>query len=120
MQVLLAKHFQDTDKTGEEKKNADVESAGSDDGDETLQIRLPPRVTGGNDRWVEGSCNICLKDYEVGSNVVWATHEGCPHVFHEDCLLTWLGRGKKRCPVCRQWFVPPVKVEDLKKEMDHL
>jgi len=31
--------------------------------------------------------------------------------------MTWLVRGKKRCPVCRCWFVPPTKIVDQEKAL---
>ena len=63
-------------------------------------------------RVVDGSCAICICDYEVGSKVVQSPLEECAHVFHEECVLQWLEKGKKRCPICRQWFVPGDKISD--------
>lgn len=81
-----------------------------DDEDEnaTLQLRLPK--TG---RCVDGTCAFCLDEYEVGDKVVWSDFE-CPHVFHKECLMVWLSKGKKRCPICRHWFVPGSKIDDQK------
>lgn len=63
-------------------------------------------------RVVDGSCAICICDYEVANKVVQSPLEECPHVFHEECVLQWLEKGKKRCPICRQWFVPGDRISD--------
>lgn len=65
---------------------------------------------------VIAECFICFKEYQSGDTIVWSTMEGCPHAFCQECILTWLSRGKKRCPVCRQWFVPPKPIAEQKKE----
>lgn len=52
-------------------------------------------------------CAVCLAEYEPGDTVVWSLNPDCQHVFHDDCILTWLSRGKKRCPCCRKSFVDP-------------
>ncbi|PSS13538.1 E3 ubiquitin-protein ligase RING1-like [Actinidia chinensis var. chinensis] len=47
---------------------------------------------------IEGeSCRICLDDFALGTKV---TCLPCSHVFHEDCITTWLEKSH-RCPVCR-------------------
>jgi len=79
-----------------------------DDENATLYLRLP-----GSGRCVDGTCAFCLDEYEVGDKIVWSDLE-CPHVFHKECLMLWLSKGKKRCPVCRHWFVPGSKIDDQK------
>ena len=61
---------------------------------------------------VEASCSICLLDYEEGDRVVFSTRSICPHAFHEDCIMMWLEKGKKRCPICRNFFVPGSAMDD--------
>lgn len=65
-------------------------------------------------RHVDGQCALCIDDYEAGDQVVWSDLE-CPHAFHKECIMQWLSKGKKRCPVCRNWFVPGARIEDQKK-----
>lgn len=65
-------------------------------------------------RYVDGQCALCIDDYEAGDEVVWSGLE-CTHAFHKTCIMQWLSKGKKRCPVCRNWFVPGARIEDQKK-----
>ncbi|XP_065868565.1 RING-H2 finger protein ATL57 [Euphorbia lathyris] len=65
-------------------------------------------------------CAICLGEFEEKENVKMIPY--CKHVFHLDCIGTWL-RMHVTCPVCRgtQFFVqsgggagdaPPERVEE--------
>ena len=60
-------------------------------------------------RTVEGTCAVCLGHYAVGDEVIWSSNPKCQHVFHDDCILSWLLRRRKQCPCCRQSFL--VKAE---------
>jgi len=42
-------------------------------------------------------CAICLEDFEAKEEVMLTP---CNHMFHEDCIVTWL-TSKGQCPVCR-------------------
>lgn len=42
-------------------------------------------------------CAICLEDFEPREEVMLTP---CKHVFHEDCIVPWVG-SKGQCPVCR-------------------
>eukprot|EP00531_Pseudo-nitzschia_arenysensis_P012542 CAMPEP_0116148872 /NCGR_PEP_ID=MMETSP0329-20121206/18615_1 /TAXON_ID=697910 /ORGANISM="Pseudo-nitzschia arenysensis, Strain B593" /LENGTH=388 /DNA_ID=CAMNT_0003645087 /DNA_START=102 /DNA_END=1268 /DNA_ORIENTATION=+ len=79
-----------------------------EDENATLHLRLPKTRS-----CVDGTCAFCLDEYEAGDEVVWSDLE-CPHVFHKECLMLWLSKGKKRCPICRHWFVPGSKIDDQK------
>jgi len=51
-------------------------------------------------------CAICMSTYERNDAVVWSNH--CPHMFHRDCLVSWLLKDRKAsCPCCRQRFISP-------------
>ena len=72
-------------------------------------------------------CAICLASYEPYDKISWSSNEGCTHVFHTECILTWLSalgdkwsanqrftenfepdellRYSLECPCCRQDFV---------------
>lgn len=75
-------------------------------------LQLPIKDEEGHFRKVCIECVICLVEYEVGDEVVWSTRRSCPHAFHAECILLWLGKGKKRCPICRHFFVPGQRVDD--------
>jgi len=69
---------------------------------------------------VEANCIICFGDYEVGDVIVRSApgseEEYCNHVFHYECMLQWLSQGKKRCPMCRHWFVPATRIKEQMKQ----
>mmetsp|Transcript_19290 Transcript_19290/g.29712 ORF Transcript_19290/g.29712 Transcript_19290/m.29712 type:complete len:418 (-) Transcript_19290:2696-3949(-) len=51
------------------------------------------------------SCSICLTKYEIGDTVIKSTNPVCKHIFHADCLVSWLmTKQKPLCPCCRQTF----------------
>lgn len=83
-----------------------------EDGESQAVCLRLPASTGG--RCVDGTCALCLDDYCVGDEVVWSSCPECKHVFHKECFLSWLSKGKKRCPICRNWFVPGQKIDDQK------
>ncbi len=43
-------------------------------------------------------CCVCQCEMLPGENVVKLP---CDHVYHSECVLTWLQRGQNTCPVCR-------------------
>ena len=72
-------------------------------------------------RCLEANCSICLLDYQINDSIVQSAAneeaEYCRHVFHYDCMLLWLVQGKKRCPICRHWFVPAIRIKDQQKNV---
>lgn len=87
--------------------------------DETLMIRIPLQglftERKNETRLVPGMCTICLSVYEVGSKIVWSSNSSCEHVFHEECIETWLMKQREGplCPCCRRDFiVDPFDMED--------
>ena len=64
-------------------------------------VRAAPLGKGGRPRVFEpDSCPICMCDYTDGMSL---TRLPCSanHVFHEDCLRTWLLNKSTNCPMCR-------------------
>lgn len=54
-------------------------------------------------------CSICLVEYEA-TDLVFKS-KSCPHIFHGDCLFSWLERrNNTECPCCR---VPLVSDDDV-------
>jgi hypothetical protein len=50
-------------------------------------------------------CSICLEEFKVGDRSAHASNAICRHVFHEDCIVSWLvTRQNALCPCCRQPF----------------
>merc|ERR1712136_180121 len=45
----------------------------------------------------EQPCSVCMSSFEDGEEIRTLL---CQHVFHKECIDTWLGR-KSECPVCR-------------------
>ncbi|XP_042950128.1 RING-H2 finger protein ATL52-like [Carya illinoinensis] len=47
------------------------------------------------------SCSICLDDFENGESL---RVTACRHLYHENCLKTWVVRGSNAtsCPQCRE------------------
>ena len=76
-----------------------------------IVIKIKAAVNG-QPRYVDSSCSICLLEYEVGNVIIRSWRRVCRHAFHHDCILVWLANGKKRCPVCRNFFVPRSKIDD--------
>jgi Ring finger domain len=92
-----------------------------DEDAQSLYLRLPVNDDHGNPRIVDGQCAICVSEYQPDDKIVWSGLQECQHAFHAACILPWLANGKKRCPTCRQSFVPPgtgTRVEDPKQERD--
>ena len=44
-------------------------------------------------------CPICKIPIDAESQVVSTP---CGHVFHSNCMETWIAQGKKNCPQCRK------------------
>jgi len=53
-------------------------------------------------------CGICLESYTAGDEVCLSYNKDCHHVFHKDCILSWLMNGHEDCPNCRQVFLKPI------------
>lgn len=98
----------DIEELSDSNKQLGLQCTVCDDEDAPLCLKIP--ATG---VCVDGTCALCIDEYETGDEVVWSNLQ-CPHVFHKACLMEWLSKGKKRCPICRNWFVPGSKIDDQK------
>ncbi|KAI9799520.1 MAG: hypothetical protein M1833_004042 [Piccolia ochrophora] len=47
----------------------------------------------------EGRCLVCLCDYELEEEV--RRLNKCGHLYHRECIDTWLTTGRNSCPLCR-------------------
>jgi len=50
------------------------------------------------------ACPICLDDFDVGDELSWSRQLKCQHVFHSECLASWL-MNSDECPVCRTLLI---------------
>ncbi|KAL7538345.1 hypothetical protein ACHAXR_008490, partial [Thalassiosira sp. AJA248-18] len=80
-------------------------------------------------------CAICLGEFEISEKISWASNQECTHVFHQECIVTWLNTlGRKssqyhqfsedqvsdkqllnyqlECPCCRQDFISKLVLAD--------
>ncbi|CAO2658068.1 Nn.00g073280.m01.CDS01 [Neocucurbitaria sp. VM-36] len=61
------------------------------------------------------TCPICLDDFEP--NVTQVRELPCRHVFHPDCIDTFLLRNSSLCPMCKQTVLPkgdcPVRITNV-------
>mmetsp|Transcript_34873 Transcript_34873/g.75576 ORF Transcript_34873/g.75576 Transcript_34873/m.75576 type:complete len:280 (+) Transcript_34873:523-1362(+) len=98
----------------DEKQDLETLEAGlcsdSDERDSVVVLNIPGL------RRTEGHCAICIAEYSPGDKVVWSPNDECRHVFHEDCILSWLGNDKKDCPCCRMPFIPEKEELDDENE----
>lgn len=46
------------------------------------------------------SCSICLEEFGEGIRSKVVVRMPCSHVFHEECVLSWLLKTPS-CPLCR-------------------
>jgi hypothetical protein len=51
------------------------------------------------------TCPICLDDFEADETQV--RELPCRHIFHPDCIDTFLLRNSSLCPMCKQSVLPP-------------
>mmetsp|Transcript_9461 Transcript_9461/g.21132 ORF Transcript_9461/g.21132 Transcript_9461/m.21132 type:complete len:280 (+) Transcript_9461:367-1206(+) len=97
-----------------EKQDLEALEAGlcsdSEERDSVVVLNIPGL------RRTEGHCAICIAEYSPGDKVVWSPNDECRHVFHEDCILSWLGNDKKDCPCCRMPFIPEKEELDDENE----
>jgi len=58
-------------------------------------------------------CNICLEEFKEGQEVASSQNAECIHMFHFDCIASWLMAPKSmdKCPVCRNNFLLPATCE---------
>mmetsp|Transcript_7328 Transcript_7328/g.21498 ORF Transcript_7328/g.21498 Transcript_7328/m.21498 type:complete len:579 (+) Transcript_7328:451-2187(+) len=53
----------------------------------------------------EGTCAICLANYEPGEKVMSGT--SCNHIFHYECAMEWMKKDHDYCPFCRKFMIQP-------------
>lgn len=66
-----------------------------------LRLRSPAMATVPEHTVLE--CRVCLSEFEDGEKI---RKLQCDHVFHKDCLDTWLQQYCATCPLCRTKVLP--------------
>lgn len=76
-----------------------------------INLVLPAEITLRQDKQnnrCSNECSICMLEYDTGDVVVCSPNPNCSHVFHQECILTWLshsnvksGESNRSCPSCR-------------------
>jgi hypothetical protein len=55
--------------------------------------------------WSQPTCPICIDDFEPNQTQV--RELPCRHIFHPDCIDTFLLSNSSLCPMCKQSVLPP-------------
>ncbi|KAJ4366379.1 hypothetical protein N0V83_008015 [Neocucurbitaria cava] len=95
--------------------SVDAES-GSKASEPLRRSSVPAMSTSGmSASFSQPTCPICLDDFEP--NVTQVRELPCRHVFHPDCIDTFLLRNSSLCPMCKQTVLPkgdcPVRITNL-------
>ena len=53
-----------------------------------------------NQNETDEECSICFVEF-TNDDVVTKLECNEKHVFHEECISTWISQGKNSCPICR-------------------
>ncbi|XP_006354695.1 probable E3 ubiquitin-protein ligase RHA2B [Solanum tuberosum] len=62
------------------------------------------------------TCAVCLSAFEDGEQV---RKLKCKHIFHKDCLDTWLQQDSATCPLCRNKVLPEEIVVKFRQHRNH-
>ena len=67
------------------------------------QIRKIPRFIYQKNKYknIDNKCVVCQYEFKNGENI---TKLNCGHVFHTDCVDTWLSKNKV-CPMCHKEII---------------
>lgn len=50
-------------------------------------------------------CPVCFEVFDVNDKIAWSISGECQHIFHMDCIKSWLLRHTE-CPCCRRMYMP--------------
>lgn len=97
-------------KTLEPQKNEQQQQQQQQTYDESIsaileEVTPPPRARNGcRLTFSQLTCAICLDDFVPGSSLV--RELPCTHIFHPECVDTFLMRDGSTCPVCKHNVLP--------------
>lgn len=95
-------------------------SVDAETGDKTSPLHRRPSVptistTGISNSLSQPTCPICLDDFEP--NATQVRELPCRHIFHPDCIDTFLLSNSSLCPMCKQSVLPkgdcPVRITNV-------
>lgn len=69
------------------------------------RLSAPAASTTNNVTFSQPTCPICIDDFEPNETKV--RELPCRHIFHPDCIDTFLLRNSSLCPMCKQSVLPP-------------
>lgn len=79
------------------------------------RLSAPTSSTTNNFTFSQPTCPICIDDFEPNKTQV--RELPCRHIFHPDCIDTFLLRNSSLCPMCKQTVLPtgacPVKITNI-------
>lgn len=79
------------------------------------RLSAPAASTTNNVSFSQPTCPICIDDFEPNETQV--RELPCRHIFHPDCIDTFLLRNSSLCPMCKQSVLPsgacPVKITNM-------
>nr|GEU31696.1 hypothetical protein [Tanacetum cinerariifolium] len=50
------------------------------------------------------TCPICIEEFLGQQKIIQLTK--CKHIFHNKCILAWLSKNNRTCPLCREVLRP--------------
>ena len=79
------------------------------------RVSAPTVSTTNNATFSQPTCPICIDDFEPNETQV--RELPCRHIFHPDCIDTFLLRNSSLCPMCKQSVLPagtcPVRITNM-------
>lgn len=79
------------------------------------RLSAPTASTTNNVTFSQPTCPICIDDFEPNETQV--RELPCRHIFHPDCIDTFLLRNSSLCPMCKQSVLPagacPVNITNM-------
>ncbi|KAL6515558.1 hypothetical protein OROHE_018592 [Orobanche hederae] len=60
-------------------------------------------------------CTVCLEKFNIGVEV---RELPCNHIYHSDCIITWLSL-HNACPICRQELAGPPRNQETTNDGTH-
>jgi len=66
--------------------------------DDSSRVSCGNCTTNDSSRVSCGNCTICLNEIIINDKIIKLS---CNHIYHEECIITYLGNYSNKCPICR-------------------